>query len=103
MKAVLLYDKGWLPGKIAEALMIDESTVRRHMEEYEEKHKLKPENGGSTSKLDENQTADLVAYLEAQTYVHVKEVCAYVQSTYCISYGVFGMTFWLRGSRTRMN
>ena len=51
--------------KIAQALFIDESTVRRHVEEYEESQKFKPENGGSTSKLDHQQAYELVAHIEA--------------------------------------
>jgi DNA-binding NarL/FixJ family response regulator len=52
MKTVLLLDQGWTVQKIAEALMIDEDTVNRHLHEYQENGKLKPENGGSKGKLD---------------------------------------------------
>lgn len=52
--------------EIAEALMLEEGTVSRHVEEYLEQKKLKPENGGSTSKLNEEQSCDLIKHLESQ-------------------------------------
>ena len=36
IKAVLLYDDGWTPPKIASALFIDENTVRDHLKLYQE-------------------------------------------------------------------
>jgi transposase len=96
IKAILLYNDGWPPPKIAKVLMIDESTVRRHLEEYEENHKLKPENGGSQSKLSASQTDELIAHLETTTYVKAQAICEYVQTTYDIIYTVPGMTSWLK-------
>jgi transposase len=96
IKAILLYNDGWTPPKIAKVLMIDESTVRRHLDEYEETHKLKPENGGSKSKLDEAQRDELVEHLEDHTYVKVLDICAHVESTYGVGYTVAGMTSWLK-------
>ena len=95
LKAVLLFDKGWTYGKIAEALMIDEETARRHVQEYEEKKKLKPENGGSQSKLDTIQTEALRSHLEVKTYTKASEICSYVKETFGITYTVQGMTDWL--------
>lgn len=34
IKAVLLYDRGWSPQQIAEALLISDQAVRNHIEEY---------------------------------------------------------------------
>lgn len=34
IKAVLLSDKGWTYRQIAEALLIDEQTIGRHVDEY---------------------------------------------------------------------
>lgn len=96
IKAILLYDKGWTQARIGEALMIDESTVQRHISEYEESKKLKPENGGSTSKLDEEQTEKVIAHLEEKTYPYTKDICAYVAETYDVFYTVPGMRAWLR-------
>lgn len=59
IKAVLLTDKGWSYVRIAEALMLDEETVSRYVQEYRTHYKLKPENGGSFSKLNDGQASDL--------------------------------------------
>lgn len=95
IKAVLLYDKGWTYQKIAEALMLDPETISQHIEDYQEKNKLKPENGGSTSKLTAEQSKELIEHLEQTTYVKACEICVYVQATYGVFYSRPGMTAWL--------
>ena len=78
LKAILLYDKGWSRPKIAEALMIDEVTVRRHIQDYTEHKKIKPKNGGSQSKLNSVQTQALISHLEENTYVKASDICSYI-------------------------
>jgi transposase len=95
IKAILLRDKGWTYAQIAEALMLDEETVSKHVEEYLGQEKLKPENGGSTSKLNEEQTQELISHIELHTYSYAKEICIYVKETYGVSYSIPGMTSWL--------
>ncbi|MGL5291590.1 MAG: helix-turn-helix domain-containing protein, partial [Vibrionaceae bacterium] len=51
IKAVLLASEGWSQSMISQALRIHESTVARHLSDYVLCEKLKPENGGSQSKL----------------------------------------------------
>ncbi|MCU3204392.1 helix-turn-helix domain-containing protein, partial [Enterobacter hormaechei subsp. hoffmannii] len=51
IKAVLLASEGWSQTMISQALRIHESTVARHLSDYVLSEKLKPENGGSQSKL----------------------------------------------------
>ena len=53
IKAVLLYSENWSVSMISQALRINESTVRRHIQDYAS-GKLSPSNGGSASALDEN-------------------------------------------------
>lgn len=64
IKAVLLADKGWSFRQIAEALLLDEDTISHHVKEYQQDLKLKPENGGSLSKLDACQMQELVSPIE---------------------------------------
>jgi len=96
IKAVLLCDKGWSIVAIAEALLLSEDAVRKHITEYKESKKLKPENGGSTSKLSIEQSAQLKQHLQSHTYLYVKDITAYVQSTWSITYTVPGMRNWLQ-------
>ena len=97
IKAVILRDKSWGEEKIAEALLIHIDTVKRHLKDYHEleKQKLKSESGGSESKLNNVQKAELLAHLESCTYTKAEDICAYVKANYNIIYTVAGMTSWL--------
>ena len=96
IKAVLLYDKGWSIGTIAEALFLSEDAIREHITEYKDSKKLKPENGGSTEKLSIEQSIQLEKHLHSHTYLYVKDIIVYVQSTWSITYSVPGMHNWLQ-------
>ena len=56
IKAVLLFDKGWSIVAIAEALLLSDDAIRKHINEYKESKKLKPESGGSLEKLSVEQS-----------------------------------------------
>lgn len=96
IRAVLLADKGWTYKQIAEALFVDPETISRHVGEYGQNKKIALESGGSSSKLNEEQTQDLITYLEENTYTKVSDICLYVQNKYGIKYTVAGMTSWLK-------
>lgn len=96
IKAVLLYDKGWSIAAIAEALLLSEDAIREHINEYRKSKKLKPENGGSAEKLSIEQSEQLRQHLQRHTYLYVKDIIAYVQSTWSITYSVPGMRNWLQ-------
>ena len=96
IKAVLLYDKGWAISSIATALLLSEDAIRDHIFEYQESKKLKPENGGSFPKLSLEQSQALIKHLRVHSYLYVKDIIAYVQSTMKIAYTVPGMTDWLK-------
>ena len=99
IKAVLLKSEGWKDEQISQALRIHVATVRQHLNDYVEKQKLVPASGGSTGYLSAAQTEDLILHLIGQTYVTVKEICAYVEQTYGVNYSVSGMTDWLHNHR----
>ena len=63
--------------------------------------KLKPENGGSSSKLNNEQSKALEQHLESTIYTRVIEICAYVLKTFGIQYTVSGMTKWLQNNNFR--
>jgi transposase len=92
MKAVFLLDQGWTVQKIDEALMIDEDTVNRHLHEYQENGKLKPENGGSKGKLGASQKAELVQQLDETLYVHARDILNLAEAV-GFSHRIFGLTF----------
>lgn len=99
IKAVLAYDDGYSYSEIAKILLLDDETIRRHIEDYFEKEKLKPENGGSESMLNDSETKKLIIHLSEVTYLHVKDICAYVKIEYKKEYTISGMTKWLHANR----
>ena len=92
IKAVLLHDKGWTHETIAEALLLSDEAVRQHIKEYQADQKLKPENGGSCSKLNAQQAELLLKHLREHTYLYAKDIVAYVNSVFAVKYTVAGMT-----------
>jgi len=95
IKAVLLYDKGWTLMQIAEALLLSDDAIRKHIQEYRESRKLKPENGGSVEKLSSVQSDLLEKHLMTHTYLYVKDILAYVKQSFDVDYTVPGMQNWL--------
>ena len=82
IKAVLLAFEGWSQVMISQALRIHESHVARHLSDYVLSEKLKPENGGSQSKLSATQTMQLIEHLTEKTYSHTHQITAYVKETF---------------------
>lgn len=99
IKAVLAYDDGYTYTEIARLLLLDDETVRRHVEAYLSKQKLKPENGGSASYLSEEEGSTLKAHLRVTTYLYVKDICYYVKVLFGKDYSISGMTKWLRSNK----
>ncbi len=81
IKAVLAYDNGYTYSEIGRLLLLDDETIRRHIEVYFSAHKLKPENGGSSSYLTASETSLLKAHLHEKTYLYVKDICNYVRKS----------------------
>lgn len=95
IKAVLLYDVGWTPPQIAEALFLSDEAVRKHLKDFQNAQKLKPANGGSTARLNAEQTQKLLAHLDAHTYTDTKDILDYVRRTFGVTYARSGLTEWL--------
>tara|TARA_B100001059_G_C17720787_1_gene520604 strand:+ start:62 stop:1090 length:1029 start_codon:yes stop_codon:yes gene_type:complete len=95
IKAVLLASEGWSNAMISQALRIHETTVARHINDYLQSEKLKPENGGSQSRLSAAQTMQLIEHLAENTYFHTHQVVAYVEAKFGLLYSVAGMNKWL--------
>ena len=96
MNAVLLADSGWSYKDISDALLLDEETISGHVTEYKVYRKLDVASGGSESKLDAVQTAELIAYLEENTQAKTSIICAYVKEKYGVEYSFQGMYSWLK-------
>ena len=64
IKAVLMYDEGWLATDIARILLLSDDAIRKHIQEYRATQKLKPNNGGSYEMLSASQSRSLESHLE---------------------------------------
>lgn len=94
---ILARSEGMSPESIAQAHRISVQSVYRYLSEYDAETKLQHDlRGGSNSKLSVEQTNELIAYLQKDTFLYAKEICKYVQTKYGISYSTSGMLFWLK-------
>jgi transposase len=98
IKAVLLYDDGWTPPKIAKALFTDEGTIRRHLNTYHEEKELNLKYKGSRPKLNEEESKALSEHLESQTYLKIKYIRAYVEATFQKRLGISTLHEWLKNN-----
>ncbi|WP_031280549.1 IS630 family transposase [Photorhabdus temperata] len=95
IRCVLLSADGWSPDMIARSQLIHETTVRRHLNDWLNEAKLKPENGGSQSHLSEAQTAELIAYLTDNPQPTTQAVIRVVEEGWESRYTIPGMNKWL--------
>jgi transposase len=93
---VLGRNDGHSPKLIASILRISESSVYDYLKEFDEKGKIinKPQPGRNC-KLSPEQEQDLKQRLENTFYQTIKDICAYVKTTYNLSYTIPGMRDWL--------
>lgn len=95
IKAVLLRSENWSTPMIAQALRLHETTIIRHINDYLEKEKLKPENGGSNSYLSTSQTDEVVQHLMVNTYQYSYEIIDYIWESFETKFSIPGLNKWL--------
>ena len=98
IKVIVLFDRGWNAEQIAEALLIDDSTVRRHLAVYEEEKRLSPDHKGSTPILTKDESTSLSWHIEANCYRKAKDIQEYVRKTYDKNMSVSTLTLWLKNN-----
>jgi transposase len=99
MNVLLLLDDGWEPSRIAEALYLDEGSVAQHRRRYETQGREGIERldyPGHACALNLGQQHQLASYVDAQTPLTSKEVCAYVERIFNVSYTPNAMTKLLK-------
>jgi transposase len=94
VKAIVLLGTGWSVSEVAEALLVDEKTIRLWFEKYQrggtdELLELKYE--GAEPKLSETQQQELAKHLDENTYLTSKDIRHYVKKTYKVEYSATGM------------
>lgn len=95
IKAVLAYDDGYTYAEIARILLLDDETIRRHLDAYYKTKRLSPNNGGSDGKLTDREVRELTEHLNEITYLYVKDICQYVRESYGKKFSISGMTKWM--------
>ena len=95
IKVVLLRSENWSFSLIAQALRIDKTTVKRHLDDYQAQEKLKPENGGSVSRLTTEQTELLIAHLTEFTFAQTHQIVSYIDEIFDVRFTVAGLNKWL--------
>jgi transposase len=99
MNVLLLLDDGWKPNRVAEALYLDEGSIAQHRRLYETEGRAGIERldyVGTSPALKAEQQAQLATYVDAQVPLASKEVCAYVQRAFGVSYTPNAMTKLLK-------
>lgn len=92
---MLLSAEGWSERMIAQSQRIDESTVRRHLHDWLNGEKLKPENGGSDGYLSVEQSLELIIFLMSNLLPTTQAIVERVNECWGIRYSVPGMNKWL--------
>lgn len=95
IKAVVLLGKGWTPAEVAEALLLDEDTVRNYLARYRRGGlQALREDGyvGGLGHLDETQRQALEVHLGEHIYLTVQEIVAFVKERFGVEYTISGMT-----------
>lgn len=95
VKAIVLLGTGWTERRVAEALLVDERTIRRYVDGYRQNPRIRfweMNYSGSEPKLDDEQQARLDSYLQGRIVMTVAEVVAYVWKTFRVRYSIAGMT-----------
>ena len=96
LNAVILLGTGWRVREVAEALLIDPDTVRRHFQRYREggiTALLHMKYVGSDAWLDGEQLQELDQHLRDTLYLTAAEVAGYVQARWGVCYIVDAFGF----------
>ncbi len=94
IKSLLPLDKGWTYSDIKEALLLDESTVRRYRDIYLDggiDAVLKTGFLGGSCKLTEEQRSSLHRHLCEVTYTQSSDIRAYVERIFHVRYSISGI------------
>lgn len=89
IKAVIHLANGWTAAQVAEALLVDEKTVVAWFERYAEggeKRLMNDEHRGGLAYLSTVEQEELTNHLRENHYLSTKEVIAYAESQYGITY-----------------
>lgn len=88
IKAILMLDDGYTFEQVAKALLLDDETIRRYVERYEQNgvHGLDNAYQGGRSYLSAEQKASLKEHLQRTIYRRAKDIVDYVNRQFRVTY-----------------
>lgn len=95
INAVILLGTGWLLSEVVDALLLDDETLRKYVENYRAgglKKLLDNNYKGGFQKLSIQDCDALSAELEQNIYLNTKSICEYVFAKFNTKYSISGMT-----------
>ncbi len=94
IKTILLLDEGWTYAKIAEALLLDDQTIRNYEKNFAQEGisgLLRTSYKGGESRLNADQEAALKDHIVLNTYSSSDAIIEYVKQIYDIKFSNSGM------------
>jgi transposase len=94
VKAIVLLGTGWSAAAVAEALLVDTTTIYNWLELYQlggTDELLALHYQGAETKLNEIQLQELAKHLDENIYLDSKAIRAYVKKKYNVEYSPSGM------------
>ena len=95
VKAVLMLNSGFTPEQISQALLLDEGTIHRYVQKFQEagvSGLLECHYTGGQARLTSIQKQELRVFLKETTAQTAKEVVSHLQRTYQLQYSLTGVT-----------
>jgi transposase len=89
IKTILLIDQGWEYRRIAEALFLDDSTLRSYIQQYETNGVaalLRDNFTGGRKQLSDSQIKTLKTELRATLYMTAADICRFVEREFQVAY-----------------
>jgi transposase len=99
IKAILMLNRGDTYEQIAEALLLDDATIRRCCERYQENGAdgLDDNYKGNDGYLSQAQKTELKEHLRATVYRRAKDIVEYIKRTFKVKYTEKGVVPLLHG------
>jgi transposase len=94
VKAVVLLGSGWTAAQVAQALLVDETTVRNWFQRYQQggqEELLALHYQGKEPSLTVMQQEALAKHLDENTYLTSKEIRHHIKKTYQVKYSPTGV------------
>lgn len=95
LNAVILLGMGWSTEEVAEALLLDDETLRNYVKKYQKSGfngLIETFHLGGFTKLSAEQISQLCVELDNNIYTSTKDICFYVQAQWGCTYTISGMT-----------